>query len=220
MHAPLPPPYSDSQYFVIGHVIIHPSAAIAPGVILHASPGSHIVVAEEACIATGSVLHAYQGTIEICAQATLGTRSMVTGPCRIGERACLGAMATVFGGSIDADQVVAAGTWVGDAGPGWPAAEPEPEPKSEPVSASEQTTPAAAVKPPVIGLPKPLQPLQSLQPNQATEPTEPPVSSTDQTSNGPSPPQPPKHAQVYGRESVDRLMQAMFNRHRHTLPPT
>jgi carbon dioxide concentrating mechanism protein CcmN len=71
----LPPlqPVSNSKIRISGDVKIHPSAVLAPGVILQAAPNSSIVIGAEVCIGMGAILNAYQGCIEIESGAILGS---------------------------------------------------------------------------------------------------------------------------------------------------
>lgn len=105
-----------SQAHTHGDVMIHPSAALAPGVILLAAPNSRILIAEGVCIGMGAVLNAYEGTIEIENGATLGAGVLVVGSSHIGSRACVGAATTIFNQSIAPWQVVPAGSLIGDSG--------------------------------------------------------------------------------------------------------
>lgn len=105
---------SPSQVCTSGDVTIHPSAAIAPGVILQAAPNSRIIIAEGVCVGMGAVLNACEGTIEIDNGATLGAGVLVVGCGKIGSRACVGAATTIFNQSIVPWQVVPAGSLIGD----------------------------------------------------------------------------------------------------------
>jgi carbon dioxide concentrating mechanism protein CcmN len=107
---------SQDRFFVSGDVTIHPSAAIASGVLLQADPSSQIVIAAGVCIGAGTVLHAHQGMLEIETGATLGTGVLVVGSGKIGENACVGSRALIWEQSIDAEQVVPSGSLIGDMG--------------------------------------------------------------------------------------------------------
>ena len=63
---------SNSQIFLSGDVVVNEGAAIAPGAILQADPGSRLSIAAGACIGMGVILHAREGTLEIAAGAILG----------------------------------------------------------------------------------------------------------------------------------------------------
>jgi carbon dioxide concentrating mechanism protein CcmN len=98
----------------IGDVIVHPSAAIAPGVILRAAPNSRIVIAAGVCIGMGAVIHAYQGAIEIETGANLGPGVLMVGEGKIGANACIGGVTTIYNASVEPLQVVPAGSVIGD----------------------------------------------------------------------------------------------------------
>jgi len=108
------PLINESHFCVSGHVTIHPSAAIAPGVLLQADLGGEIVVAAGVCIGAGSILHADQGMLEIGKGVTLGAGVLIVGRGQIGENACVGANALIWHCSIEAEQVVPAGSRIGD----------------------------------------------------------------------------------------------------------
>jgi carbon dioxide concentrating mechanism protein CcmN len=112
MHLPSLQPISDTHFYQSGNVIVHSSAAIAPGVLLQADPDSHLMIAAGVCIGMGTVLHAYGGTLEIESGATLGTGVLVIGSGRIGARACIGSMATIFNSSIQPEQLIPPGVLV------------------------------------------------------------------------------------------------------------
>jgi len=97
-----------------GDVTIHPSAAIAPGVILRAAPNSRIAIAGGACIGMGVILNAYEGSIEIGEGASLGPGVLVVGESLIGANACIGGATTIFRASVESLQVIAAGSILGD----------------------------------------------------------------------------------------------------------
>ncbi len=50
---------------VSGSVTIHPSVAIAPGVLFQTDPESQIIIAAGACIGIGVILHTHKGILEV-----------------------------------------------------------------------------------------------------------------------------------------------------------
>ncbi len=107
-------PMSHSQVCVSGDVTIHPSAVIAPGVLLQANPNSRIVIAAGACIGMGTILHADQGTLEVGESANLGTGVLFIGSGTIGANACIGSSSTLLNISIPKQQVLPSGSLLGD----------------------------------------------------------------------------------------------------------
>lgn len=105
---------SEFYFHISGNVTVHPEAAIASDVLLQADPGSHLVIAAGACIGAGSVLHAHQGTLEVECGATLGTGVLIIGKGRIGARACIGSMTTIFDQSVEAEQVIPPNSLLGE----------------------------------------------------------------------------------------------------------
>ncbi|HIK28166.1 MAG: carbon dioxide concentrating mechanism protein [Oscillatoriaceae bacterium SKW80] len=103
-----------SQYYVSGDVTIDKSAAIAPGVILHADPGSRIVISAGVCIGMGAILHARNGTLTVEAGAILGAGVLIVGKAKIGANACVGAVTTIINSDIAPQQVVSPASLVGD----------------------------------------------------------------------------------------------------------
>ncbi len=131
---------------VRGDVSIHPTAAIAPGVILRAEPNSRILVASGVCIGAGSILHAYEGILELGEGASLGAGVLVIGNGTIGAYACVGANATLFNYSVEPNQTIAANVLLGD--PSRPIAAstaPVPEASSAHDAAAPATTHMAGV---------------------------------------------------------------------------
>lgn len=114
----LPPlqlrPISTSHYFASGDVTIQEGAAIAPGVLLQADPGSRIVVKAGACIGIGSILHAHQGTIEVGEGANIGAEVLLVGQVTIGANACVGSATTILNSAIEAGRVISSGSLIGD----------------------------------------------------------------------------------------------------------
>jgi carbon dioxide concentrating mechanism protein CcmN len=105
---------SSFESFISGEVIVHPSAVIAPGVILFAAPNSKIIIGAGVCIGMGSVIQVDTGILEIEAGASLGAGFLMVGQGRIGANACIGAATTVFKCSVPSGQVVAPGSILGD----------------------------------------------------------------------------------------------------------
>ncbi|WP_228055196.1 LbetaH domain-containing protein [Gloeocapsopsis crepidinum] len=110
---PLRPPNYDDTY-ISGEVTIDPSAAIAPGVLLQASPNCQIIIGAGVCIGMGSILHAYEGILEIETGANLGSGVLILGKGKIGANACIGSTATILSSSIEPQQVVLPGSLIGD----------------------------------------------------------------------------------------------------------
>ncbi|MUL35522.1 transferase [Gloeocapsopsis dulcis] len=110
---PLRPPNHDDTY-ISGEVTIDPSAAIAPGVLLQASPNSQIIIGAGVCIGMGSILHAYEGILEIETGANLGSGVLILGKGKIGANACIGSTATILSSSIEPQQIVLPGSLIGD----------------------------------------------------------------------------------------------------------
>ena len=97
-----------------GDVIIHPSAVIAPGVILQAATNSKIVIGAGVCLGMGSILQVSEGILEIEAGANLGAGFLMVGEGKIGANACIGAATTVFNCSVAPGQVIPSGSILGD----------------------------------------------------------------------------------------------------------
>lgn len=107
-------PISNLNSYISGEVMIDPSAAIAPGVLLQADPNSQIIIGAGVCIGMGAVLHAHDGILEIQAGANLGAGVLVVGKGKIGSNACIGSATTILNHSIESGQVVASGSLIGD----------------------------------------------------------------------------------------------------------
>lgn len=105
---------SDAHFFISGNVTIHPSAAIAPGVMLQADPDSQLVIAAGVCIGIGCILHAHQGDLIVESGATLGSGVLVVGNGTIGANACIGSMTTILDRSVPPQQSVPPGSLIGD----------------------------------------------------------------------------------------------------------
>ncbi|HEY9736150.1 MAG TPA: hypothetical protein V6D06_07700 [Trichocoleus sp.] len=107
--ATAPTPYS-----VHGNVDIDGEAAIAPGVILTAAPGSRLVVSSGACLGAGVIIHAYQGDLVIEPEASVGSGVLVVGRGRVGAQTCIGAGSTLINPQLPPRSVIASRSLVGD----------------------------------------------------------------------------------------------------------
>ncbi len=114
MHLPSPQPIGDYRSACVGDVKIHPSAVIAPGVLLCADPDSQILISAGVCIGLGSILRACDGTLEILEGASLGTGVLLIGKGKIGRHACVGSASTILNSDVAPGQVVAPGSLIGD----------------------------------------------------------------------------------------------------------
>lgn len=115
MYLPPPQPALNHDIRVSGDVEIHPTASLAPGVILQAAPNSRIVIGADACIGMGVIINAYQGAIEIGSGAILGSGVLIIGKCKIGDNCCIGTSTTIFQKDVAAMKVVEPGSIIGDA---------------------------------------------------------------------------------------------------------
>lgn len=169
---------------------MHPSAVIAPGVMLQADPGSQLIVAAGVCIGMGCILHAHQGMLEIEAGATLGTGVLVVGHGKIGANACIGAMTTIIDSSVPEQQMISPGSLIGDRSRQADTAEPASEP--DVASASSSSSPPSF--------------------EQAAE--SPTSTSQKSASEVEQPPPPPAQEEtvrvVYGQSYLERMMITMF----------
>lgn len=198
---------SPSQVCASGDVRIHPSAAIAPGVILQAAPNSRILIAEGVCVGMGTVLNACEGAIEIANGATLGAGVLMVGSGKIGSRACVGAATTIFNQSIDPWQVVPAGSLIGDSSrsvEGFSVDDPngDTQPKSIPVSLGEtpEKTPEKKHSIPT-----------DTKPQASHNGAAPEASDVEAAPNEEAPdPKVDKETPVYGQVHVNRILWTIF----------
>lgn len=103
-----------SQWLTNGDVAIDPGAAIAPGVLLQADPGSQITIRAGVSIATGAILHAHGGPLVIEPGATIGSCVLIIGAGSIGTTACIGAEATILNPAIAPGEIVPPRALLGD----------------------------------------------------------------------------------------------------------
>jgi carbon dioxide concentrating mechanism protein CcmN len=112
----LPPlhPQPHRDIYVSGNVTIHPSAAIAPGVLIQAEADSRVVIGSGVCIGTGAVIHAYGGLLEVQSGAVLGAGVLLMGVSLVGAGASIGASSTILDSTIAAQTIVPPGSLIGD----------------------------------------------------------------------------------------------------------
>ena len=111
----LPPlqPVTNSEIRICGDVEIHPSASIAPGVVLQATSNSRIIIGVDVCLGMGVIINAHNGDVEISDGATLGSGVLIVGYSHVGKNACLGTSTTIFNSSIEAMKVIPPGSIIG-----------------------------------------------------------------------------------------------------------
>lgn len=114
-YLPPPQPILNKDIRISGDVEIHPTASLAPGVILQAAPNSRIIIGADVCIGMGAIISACQGTIEIEAGAILGSGVLIIGESKIGNNCCIGTSSTIFRKNIASMAVIEPGSIVGDA---------------------------------------------------------------------------------------------------------
>lgn len=149
---------SEPQVQAVGDVQIDSTAAIAPGVILHAAPGCRIVISGGVCIGMGSIIKAYDGNIQLDEGVSLGPGVLIMGISHVGANVCIGGIATIWHIDVSALTVIPAGSVLGD-----PTRQVKPIEQNEPVEAAQQTAPATP--------PPPLQPVVQPQDLPTTPPT-------------------------------------------------
>ncbi|MEG5063346.1 carbon dioxide concentrating mechanism protein [Microcoleus sp. B3-A4] len=195
---------SNSQILMSGDVVVNEGAAIAPGAILQAEPGSRISIAAGACIGMGVILHAREGTLEIAAGAILGAGVLVVGAGTIGENACIGAGTTLINPCIDKMQIMAAGSLIGDTSRQAAAEATATAPTAAPTSPE---TPEATTPP----VDRPIEPIEPPQPAQTPPQTAPETAPEPPESTAAEPPQPGETPTIlYGQAHINRLLGTLF----------
>jgi carbon dioxide concentrating mechanism protein CcmN len=193
---------SNSQILMSGDVVVNEGAAIAPGVILQAEPGSRISIAAGACIGLGVILHAREGTLEIGAGVILGAGVLVVGAGTIGTSACIGAGTTLINPCIDQMQIMPAGSLMGDT-----SRQATAEATAAEATAAAPTSPETpeATTPPVappIEPPAPAQTPPQTAPETAAEPPESTAAESPQPGETPT--------ILYGQAHINRLLGTLF----------
>ncbi|MBD1814720.1 carbon dioxide concentrating mechanism protein [Microcoleus vaginatus DQ-U2] len=195
---------SNSQILMSGDVVVNEGAAIAPGAILQADPGSRISIAAGACIGMGVILHAREGTLEIAAGVILGAGVLVVGAGTIGENACIGAGTTLINPCIDKMQILPAGSLIGDTSRQAAAEATATAPTAAPTSPETPEAPT----PPVD---RPIEPIEPPQPAQTPPQTAPETAPEPPESTAAEPPQPGETPTIlYGQAHINRLLGTLF----------
>lgn len=114
IYLPPPQPVLNKDIRISGDVEIHPTASLAPGVILQAAPNNRIVIGADVCIGMGVIINASQGSIEIEQSAILGAGVLIIGTSKIGNHACVGTSTTIFQINVAAMAVIEPGSIIGD----------------------------------------------------------------------------------------------------------
>lgn len=114
IYLPPPQPALNKDIRISGDVEVHPSASLAPGVILQAAPNYRIAIGADVCIGMGVIINACNGSIEIDNGAILGSGVLIVGAGKIGNNACIGTSSTIFQADISAMAVIEPGSIVGD----------------------------------------------------------------------------------------------------------
>ena len=228
--------------YIHGDVIIHPSAVLAPGIILQAATNSRIVIGAGVCLGMGSILQVSEGILEIEAGANLGAGFLMVGQGKIGANACIGAATTVFNYSVAPGQVIASGSILGDTSrqvvepsvekPESSDSQPEKPDKQEQVISStqlsvaaflefkHQSTPVSPPSPTPKSQSPPVEEIAVVSDSTAKETTLP--DSTEECSDHlkPSESNLETHnifgTQIYGQGSINRLLSTLFP-HRQSL---
>ncbi|HEY9880149.1 MAG TPA: hypothetical protein V6D29_16960 [Leptolyngbyaceae cyanobacterium] len=135
-----------TPYYVHGDVDIDGEAAIAPGVILVAEPGSRLIIARGTCVGADAIIRARQGNLVIEPEASIGSGALVVGWGRIGAQACVGSGSTLLNPQLPPRTLVAPRTLTGEPSRSAEASsngltqEGLPEAKPEPLIPEEATS--------------------------------------------------------------------------------
>lgn len=108
---------SHTHYCVMGDVTVDASAAIAPGVVLQASPGSRIVIGKGVCLAGGVCIQSRAGVLAIESGVTLAANVLVVGSGVIGANACVSPGSTLMNPQIESSGLVPPNSLIGETGP-------------------------------------------------------------------------------------------------------
>ena len=114
IYLPPPQPVLNKDIRISGDVEVHPTASLAPGVILQAAPDRKIVIGADVCIGMGAIINASSGSVEIGSGAILGSGVLIIGASKIGSNCCIGTSSTVLQVDVDAMTVIEPGSILGD----------------------------------------------------------------------------------------------------------
>ena len=114
IYLPPPQPILNKDIRISGDVEIHPTASLAPGVILQAASNSRIVIGADVCIGMGVIINACKGSVEIGDGAILGAGVLIIGESKIGNSSCIGTSTTIFRQNVASMAVVESGSILGD----------------------------------------------------------------------------------------------------------
>lgn len=106
---------SHTHYCVMGDVTVDSTAAIAPGVVLQASPGSRIIIGSGACLAGGVCIQSRNGILTIGTGANLGANVLIIGNGTVGDHACVSPGCSVLNPQLDANAIVPPSSMIGTA---------------------------------------------------------------------------------------------------------
>ena len=226
----VPPLHLSNNFdsYISGEVTIHPSAVLAPGVILQAAVNSKIIIGPGVCIGMGSIIQVSEGSIEVEAGANLGAGFLMLGKGKIGANACIGSATTVYNCSIGPGLVIAPGSILGDTSRRVEVTTPQESPAEHGVNASTEQQPEA--KNSLEANEETVMSSTSVSKSSQSSPTSknqpPPVeakpeanNSIPQASESSQPPtRSPNHIgnQIYGQGSIKKLLVTLFP-HRQNL---
>ena len=114
IYLPPPQPVLNKDIRISGDVEIHPTASLAPGVILQAAPDCSITIGADVCIGMGVIINACQGTVTIDSGAILGSGVLIIGASQVGSNSCIGTSSTIFQHDVAPMAVIEPGSILGD----------------------------------------------------------------------------------------------------------
>ena len=109
-----PTAVSHTHYCIVGDVTVDASAAIAPGVVLQALPGSRIIIGGNACLAGGVCVQSKAGLLTISPGATLGANVLIVGKGQVGANACISPGSTLIDPKIEDNALLPPNTLLGE----------------------------------------------------------------------------------------------------------
>ncbi len=134
--------------------MVHPTANVATGVMLHADVGSQLVIGAGACIGWGCVLHAHSGTLVIGTGVILGMGTLVIGNSQVGDHACIGSATSIIDSVVLARAIVPPNSLINSGLPLPAAAEPitdDPVNLPNNIASTENAPVALTINAPIYG---------------------------------------------------------------------